>query len=250
MIFSANEIALFHALSYSWNTARRPAVIEQWAEVTARNSGMERHAMARARNKLVQAGVLFFEKTGNRSAPRYSFNALFELDSPFSGTTYGTENAVTRPLTARNLPVNRTSKQEEEKEKEKTPNPYGEFLGEGTENSIPKQENQEPPRKVLPSGWERWPLRKQKQERVLANNKLMIRIGKWFNQREGTLWNVANAGALFKANPHPDDVEVLESFYQAADVGENDYRRRSIEVLVNNWDGEVNKANLWKAENS
>lgn len=115
--FTANEIALFHALSYSWNAARRPAVIEQWAEVTARNSGMERHAMARARNKLVQAGVIHFDKPGNRSTPRYSFNALFELPSPFLRAINGTEISATCTLTARKSHVNRSSKQEEGKEK-------------------------------------------------------------------------------------------------------------------------------------
>jgi predicted transcriptional regulator len=116
LVFSAKEIALFHALLYSWNAARRPAVIEQWADVTARNSGMERHAMARAREKLEAAGVIFFEKSGNRSTPRYSFHALFRLESPFLRVNNGTNNTVTCTLTARNMHVNRTSKQDKDKE--------------------------------------------------------------------------------------------------------------------------------------
>lgn len=81
--FTSHEIALFHALSHSWNVARRPAVIEQWAEITSRNAGLTKDTLASARNKLVQTGVLYFEKSGNRSVPRYSLNALFGLDSPF-----------------------------------------------------------------------------------------------------------------------------------------------------------------------
>ena len=81
--FTSHEIALFHALSHSWNVARRPAVIEQWAEITSRNAGLTKDTLASARNKLVQTGVLYFEKTGNRAVPRYSFHALFGMESPF-----------------------------------------------------------------------------------------------------------------------------------------------------------------------
>lgn len=81
--FSSNEHALVFALFRTWNAARRPAVIEQWADTTCRNAGLTRDTMPKARNKLVQKGVIFYDKEGNRSVPRYSLNALFGREDPF-----------------------------------------------------------------------------------------------------------------------------------------------------------------------
>lgn len=85
VILSANEVALFHALLQTWNAARRPIVLEQWAENTARNAGMTTKRLAVSRQKLVDLGVIFFEKRGNRAVPRYSLEALIGRKSPFSG---------------------------------------------------------------------------------------------------------------------------------------------------------------------
>ena len=81
--FTANEIALFYALLYSWNAARRPAVIQQWADTTCTKCALEKkHAFPDARNGLVQKGVLYYAKNGNRGVPHYSLNALFGLPKP------------------------------------------------------------------------------------------------------------------------------------------------------------------------
>lgn len=83
VLFSANERSLFYALAYSWNKAHRPAVIEQWLDTTSAKSSLDtRYKLASARNGLVQKGVIFFGKNGNRGVPRYSFNALFGLPDP------------------------------------------------------------------------------------------------------------------------------------------------------------------------
>lgn len=81
--FSSNEHALLFALLRTWNAARRPTVIEQWANTTCANAGLTKDTMPSARNKLVQKGVIFYDKEGNRGVPRYSLNALFEIEDPF-----------------------------------------------------------------------------------------------------------------------------------------------------------------------
>lgn len=81
--FSSNEIALFYALLQSWNAARRPTVIEQWARTTCHAAGMEEKTLRSTRNKLVQRGVIHFQKSGYRGVPKYSLTALFNLPPPF-----------------------------------------------------------------------------------------------------------------------------------------------------------------------
>jgi hypothetical protein len=114
----------------------------------------------------------------------------------------------------------------------------------------PKGGNGSGQRRVLPTGWERWPLRKQKSERVHYNNKLMGRIGKFFNQRETTLWSVADAGILSKINPEEQDVALMEEYYLSPSIGEHDIRRKDLPTLLNNWNGELNRANIWKCQNT
>lgn len=80
--FTTNEVALFYALLQSWNAARRPAVIEQWASMTCHLSGLTDKTLSVARNKLVQRGVLDFHKVGNRGIPRYSFYSLLGRVNP------------------------------------------------------------------------------------------------------------------------------------------------------------------------
>ena len=82
---TANEVALFYALLQSWNAARRPAVIEQWATTTCQYSGLTLKTLNQARNKLAQRGVIFWDKTSNRSFAKYSLSALFRKDNPFTG---------------------------------------------------------------------------------------------------------------------------------------------------------------------
>lgn len=101
--FTANEIALFYALLYSWNAARRPAVLQQWANTSCANSALGKHTFPDARNGLIQKGVIFFSKAGNRGVPRYSLNAVVNLPNPLiqplngsnSGSNSGSKPGVT-----------------------------------------------------------------------------------------------------------------------------------------------------------
>ena len=49
-------------------------------------TGLTPKSLKTSRNKLIQAGVIFFDKRGNRGTPSYSFNALFGQPDPFTGT--------------------------------------------------------------------------------------------------------------------------------------------------------------------
>lgn len=82
-VFTSSDCALLFALIRTWNSARRPAVIEQWADTTSRNAGMTNKMLRDSRNRLIQKKVIFYEKDGNRGVPRYSLNALLGLDNPF-----------------------------------------------------------------------------------------------------------------------------------------------------------------------
>lgn len=104
--FTTNEIALFYMILQSWNDARRPAVIEQWAETTCHACGMNRKALTEARNKLVQKNILYFDKRGNRGVPRYSLCAIFGMENPFTEDLR--ENTTSKP--GRKTAVNRDVK--------------------------------------------------------------------------------------------------------------------------------------------
>ena len=80
--FTSHEIALFHALSHSWNVARRPAVIEQWAEITSRNAGLTKKRFFISRNRLIESGIVYHRPGGAHKMHGYSLNALFGLERP------------------------------------------------------------------------------------------------------------------------------------------------------------------------
>lgn len=97
----------------------------------------------------------------------------------------------------------------------------------------------------LPHNWSRWPEKRQKATRIGKNSPLMERISRWFNRRVTTPWSVAEAGALSMIDPLPDEVDALERFYLAVIPPQEDYRRRDLQTLLNNWNGELDKAQAW-----
>lgn len=121
VIFTANEIALFHALLYSWNTARRPAVIQQWANKTSQKAGLSSgKSLSYTRNSLVQKGVIYFYKSGNRGVPQYSLNAVFGLPEPdWLLSPEAGKVSVKAQLSVSKVAVNCQSYKEKEKEKGK-----------------------------------------------------------------------------------------------------------------------------------
>ena len=105
------------------------------------------------------------------------------------------------------------------------------------------------PNRVLPERWQNIPKIDRKNHRVLCNNGTMKRIGAWFGRKPDTLWSLAEGIALHLLNPSPDEIEALESYYTADIPRDDDYRRRDLSTLLNNWSGECDRARIWKAEN-
>lgn len=237
--FTSHEIALFHALSHSWNVARRPTVIEQWAEVTSRLAGLTKDTLPQARNKLIQAGVIFFEKIGNRSVPRYSLNALFQEDSPFEDDCLLRERRSKSPSKRRvSDRVSGVSYQVEEKGKESPPNPQG-----GMEDQNPELiPTEKTTADMLPSNARRMRALDQKRTKAKGNTATMSRINEWFGRRPDTIWTVAELLALIAINPTDPEITGMENFYLADDPDDCLFRRRDLLTMLNNWQGELDKA--------
>lgn len=102
---------------------------------------------------------------------------------------------------------------------------------------------------IIPERWRNIPKIDLRNHKVSRNSALMERIGAWFGRKAATLWTLAEAIALRSITPSAEDLELLESYYLAASVGDMDYRRRDLITLLNNWSGELDRARIWTAEN-
>lgn len=132
-------------------------------------------------------------------------------------------------------------KGKEGEEKGSTPNPPdGELQLVGEESKVKAE-------RVLPERWKNIPKQDRVNQRVLRNNRMMERIGAWFNRRPGTLWTIAEAVSLQDLQPTSEDIEDLEAWYLAPEVGDRDIRRTSLQTLLNNWSIDLDRARLWKA---
>lgn len=75
------------------------------------------------------------------------------------------------------------------------------------------------------------------------NTPLMIRIGRFFNRRPTTRWSPSERKALKKLIPiDAEDLELLERYYLEEIDPDDDYRRRDLETLLNNWTKEIDRA--------
>ena len=82
----------------------------------------------------------------------------------------------------------------------------------------------------------------KKKNRVETNTDLQNRIGAFLGRRPSTLWTLHQAELLDHiGTPHPDDISLLMDYYCMRFDGD-DYRRRTLETLLANWDGECEKA--------
>jgi len=83
----------------------------------------------------------------------------------------------------------------------------------------------------------------KKRARVEVNTDDMKRLGSWFGRKASTRWTLAEAEALAQLQPlDGDEVETLNDYYTAQIDKADDMRRRSVETLLNNWPGEVDRA--------
>ena len=93
---------------------------------------------------------------------------------------------------------------------------------------------------VFPKGCFRKSSTDQSKIKVLKSNKKMDYIGGWFGRRKETLWNVKEAKALMELNPSKEDVLLMAKYRSKPD----EYHRKNIITLLNNWDGELDRARM------
>jgi len=79
-----------------------------------------------------------------------------------------------------------------------------------------------------------------KRSRVLENSAQMIRIGAFFGRQPDTLWTVSDALQLKEIQPPEPDIELLEWWFK--NKQDEDYARKKLSTLMNNWDDEIDKA--------
>jgi len=69
------------------------------------------------------------------------------------------------------------------------------------------------------------------------------RLGKLFNRRVTTPWSEKELKAFAALSDLQEaDIELIEVYYQAKIEQKNDFRRRDLLTLLNNWNGEVDRA--------
>jgi hypothetical protein len=96
---------------------------------------------------------------------------------------------------------------------------------------------------VMPAGWKSMSQEKAKKARVKSNTPLMVELGSLFNRMESTKWTVAEAMALLEILPiEPEEYRAVRTYYRATIDKREDFRRRDLLTLLNNWLGEADRA--------
>ena len=106
------------------------------------------------------------------------------------------------------------------------------------------ERDQKPFQGIRPA-WRKLSPAEQKRKRVEANSPTMEAVGKIMARKATTLWTVAEAIQLETVNPSPDEIQTLLKHYSLALPKGEDYRRQSIETLLNNWNSEQDKARTY-----
>lgn len=71
-----------------------------------------------------------------------------------------------------------------------------------------------------------------------------LRLNALFKRRETTVWDQDELKQYRRITVNPDDLAAVEAYYRASASGpkDKDYRRRDLATLLNNWNGEVDRA--------
>lgn len=115
-----------------------------------------------------------------------------------------------------------------------------------------------PPKKVLNT-----PAKKEKPEPVEKPAELFESdssngsgieniVGGWYGRKPTTQWSARELAAFKKLKlKKGDDFDLMTRFYGRSRPGtvKDDYRRRDVLTLLNNWTGELDRARQWEAEN-
>ena len=82
----------------------------------------------------------------------------------------------------------------------------------------------------------------------MENSPLMLRVGELFNRNESTLWTIGETESLSQIGPSDKELTLIKNYYTAVFPKDKDYRRRKLQTLLNNWNGELDKAEAWGRE--
>lgn len=99
----------------------------------------------------------------------------------------------------------------------------------------------------LPKGWRKFSEKRKSQTRVGFNTEKMNLIGKALGRRPSTLWTIAETEALLRIKPSDEEIQTILDYYLDEIPKETDYRRHNLATLLNNWNGELDRARAHKA---
>lgn len=92
---------------------------------------------------------------------------------------------------------------------------------------------------------------KRVEEKRREKTDLQLRVEKFFNKRETTPWDKSELSAWksaekIVAETPESDLLLLGEFYSAPQL--ETYSRKTLATLLNNWNGEMEKARSWKSK--
>lgn len=86
-----------------------------------------------------------------------------------------------------------------------------------------------------------------REKSVFVPTETMLRFGRIFRCRVTKVWDKKELKALREIEPvDEEDFRVIEKYYTAKIPADKDYRRKNLIVLLNNWNGEVDRARNFK----
>jgi hypothetical protein len=121
-------------------------------------------------------------------------------------------------------------------------------IGRGKGNGKEEEEEEIPFIGIRPQ-WRALTVEKQKTQLLEENTPQMNATGAILGRRKSTRWTVGEALKLEAINPDPESIELLRRYYNVEMPKGEDYRRRSLETLLNHWNGEIDKATLHFIDN-
>jgi len=77
-----------------------------------------------------------------------------------------------------------------------------------------------------------------KKKSVCIDPAIKARVGGWFGRRESTKWSDKEVKALKALGDITEDLDQMEALYKSGDT----YNRKQIQTLLNNWQGEMDRA--------
>ena len=75
-------------------------------------------------------------------------------------------------------------------------------------------------------------------EKVSIDGSIKTRIGGWFGRRESTKWSDKEVKALRSLGDITEDLDQMEALYESG----SQYNRKQMQTLLNNWQGEMDRA--------